>query len=101
MVFWNVTPYILVANSSQPNKNSPENESNKFLRNDGTFQHNYKEWLCSEKNESVEVYLANLKQYSCIHEMNYGNNGRQQSGTLASCLQTIAGFFKSLCKVAH
>jgi hypothetical protein len=23
-----------------------------------------------KKNESVQVYVANLKQYSCIHEMN-------------------------------
>jgi hypothetical protein len=70
MVFWNVTTYILVANSitlsPQPDKNSPENGSNRFLRNDGSFQ-NYKEWFCSEKNESVEVYVANLNQYSCIH----------------------------------
>jgi hypothetical protein len=44
----------LYDSSSQPNKNSPEDGSKRFLQNDGSFHQNYKEWLCSgEKKTKV------------------------------------------------
>ena len=50
----------------------------------------------------MEVYVANLNQYSCIHmECIKGNDGRQQSGTLATWIQTTAGLLTALCKAAH
>ena len=72
MVFWNVTPHILVANSIflAEQKTALKMEATYSSETMGPLNITTRNGSVQKKNESMEVYVANLKKYSCIRGKN-------------------------------